>query len=398
MSFLSVLILIALFFCICELAADRYPAMQRQIYWISLVFVAVWCTAKYAYGPDIFNYIPFYEELKGIRYDMFNLKDYYFEPGFIVFCSTLKSLGCTFWGMTAVVSVIYFLAIALVLQRIPRYRATALLVIVFLDNNLILSEFRQCLAVSFFIFLILAFEKKHYVLSVLFLLLSVVMHKSAALIIAAALVFYLLRGIDMKRLGYVLLAMVIVGLLIIPIQPLIDAMLDKVPLISSMKNSVEHHLEVGKMFQRVFLLYFATIALLAYYKQDKTVDKRTHWMIWCCVAVIVVLYPYWFLLNRLRSYFLPFLVVYIIKNITSEDITDVLPRQIYCAFVLTYIAVFVMLIPRNNAKLKYPTDNISLVFERLHHSQKELENRQMKQAELYWKYDYTRMINSGMKQ
>ncbi len=398
MSFVSVLILIALVFSILEFMADRYPAMQNQLYWLSFVLVAVWCTAKYAYGPDITTYIPYYDKFQGISYDIHHLDNYKYEPGFDVFCSLMKTLGCTFWEMTAVISILYFLAIALVLQRLPRYRATALLAIVFLDSNLILSEFRQCLAVTFFIFFILSFEKKHYVLSTVWVLLCISMHKSAMLIVLGTVLFYFLQGIDMKKTGYILLALLIVGMLFIPLQPLLDTVLDKLPMMSDMRHSVEHHLQVGKMFQRVFLLYFATIFILAYYLQDKVANKKVHWLMWCCVAILVVLYPYWFLLNRLRSYFLPFLVVYIVKTLADTDIKDVLPRQLYCLFFILYVVVFVISIPSKNAAMMYPTDNISLVFERRHHSRTELENRQLKQAENYWKYDYKRLIDSGVRQ
>ena len=397
MSFLSVLIFIPLLLALCELLAGRYPRMQQQIYYIALIAVAVWCTAKYAYGPDIVNYIPFYRKLTNPVYDWHHLDKFYFETGFVLFCSTLKWMGCTFWGMTAVISVLYFIALALVLRELPTYRTTALLVIVFLDNNLILSEFRQCLAVSFFFFFILLWRKKHYIWSIVPLLLCIVMHKSAIMIAACAAAFYFLRGINPQRIGYVLLALLIIGLLALPLMPLLESAVQKFSLMPSAQESLMHHMGVGKLFQRVFLLYIFTILLLAYYKQSDAIDSKRHWLMWCCMAVIVCLYPYWFLLNRLRSYFLPFLVVYIIRTLRQENITDVLPRQLYTLFLFTYIALFLVNIPRNNALLQYPTDNISLVFERREHSAAELEKRQIRQARLYWKYDYKRLINSGIQ-
>ena len=397
MSFLSVLIGMGLCFAILELLADGYPRMQRQIFYIAMVVIAVWCTAKYAYGPDIKNYIPFYANLRGPSYDLSHMSRYYFEPGFVVFCSVLKGWGFTFWMMTAVISVLYFTSLTLVLRELEEYRTLALMMVVFLDNNLILSEFRQCLAVSLYIFFILLIRKRKYIWSLVPLLLCVTMHKSALLIVFFTILFHLLRGINVQRVGYLLLSLLIVGLLFFPLMSIFEGYINQFAISSDMQSSLLHHIKVGKLFQRVFLLYVFTILLLAYYKQDASIDKRRHWLMWCCVAVIVCLYPYWFLLNRLRSYFLPFLVVYVIRTVRQKDIKDVLPRQLYTAFLILYVAVFLIQIPSKNALLRYPTDNISLVFERRYHSEAALQSRQMRQAKMYWKYDYKKMINSGMQ-
>ncbi len=52
-------------------------------------------------------------------------------------------------------------------------------------------------------------------------------------------------------------------------------------------------------------------------------------------------------------------------------------------------------IPKGNRMLKAKIDNVSLVFERLHHTEQELMSRQMKQADLFWDYDNNRMIQLG---
>ncbi len=397
MSYLMILELVTFAFAICECLAVGHTRLQQQIYHLAFLGVVVWCTAKYAYGPDIASYIPFYESLRHPISDLSN-PELYFEKGFIFFCSCLKSIGITFWGMTAIVSLFYFTAIAFLWKQLPTYKTVGLFALVCLDYNLMLMEFRQCIAVTLFIFMILAFQKKRYVWCVVCAGIAITMHKSALIILLCAAIFYAFRKLPVTKRGYLLLAILILLLMFIPLQPLLAKMASFLPLNDSVLRSLEHHLLVGKTFQKVFILYLATMLCLAYYKRNDTPNKTLHWIMWCCGAVLICLYPYWFLLNRLRSYFLPFLIIYIIHTLQGKDITDVLPRQLYTVVVLGYFLLVAIMIPKTNSQLKYPTDNVSLVFERIKHSEQALQNRQMKQALQYWDYDYTKMINKGVTQ
>ena len=109
---------------------------------------------------------------------------------------------------------------------------------------------------------------------------------------------------------------------------------------------------------------------------------------WCSVAVIVILFQYWFLLNRIRSYFMPFLLVYTINTLLNTKRKDILPKQL---LVLTLMIYSILFISGNYIKglsqLSH-TNNISTVFARLYHSEAFLKNRQMKEATIYWEKDY----------
>ncbi len=397
MSYLMILELVTFVFVIAECLAVGHEKLQRQIYYLAFAWVAIWCTAKYAYGPDIHTYIPFYESLRHPITDLAN-PNLYFEKGFVFFCSCLKSIGVTFWGMTAIVSIFYFTAIALLWKQLKAYKTIGLFALVCLDYNLMLMEFRQCIAVTLFIFFILAFQKKKYVWCLLCAAIAITMHKSAFIILLCTGIFYLFRQIPITQRSYLLLTVMILMLMFVPLQPLLVKIASLLPISGSILRSLEHHLLVGKTFQKVFILYAATMFILAYYKRNDTTNKTLHWIMWCCGAVLVCLYPYWFLLNRLRSYFIPFLIIYIIHTLQEKNITDVLPRQLYTAFITLYFLWIAVSIPKTNSRLKYPTDTISLVFERAKHSEKELQNRQLKQAALYWEYDYKTMISKGVTQ
>ncbi len=347
MSYLMLLELVTFAFVIAECLAAGHEKLQRQIYYLAFVWVAIWCTAKYAYGPDIHTYIPFYESLRHPIGDLSN-PDLYFEKGFIFFCSCLKSIGLTFWGMTALVSLLYFTAIALLFRKIKSYKTLALFVLVCFSNELILVQIRQCLAVTFLIFFVLLFSKKRYVLAILCCLITITMHKSAIFIILCLAVFYALRQTSVGMREYIILGILILLFLLLPLQDMIISVVSALPISKSLISSAEHHLSVGDSFQRIIIVYIGTIGCLAYYLRNSSKNKTLHWIMWCCVAVLVCLYPYYFLLNRLRPYFLPFLIVYIINTLQNTEVKDVLPRQLYTVLVIAIVSVTMIDIPYRN--------------------------------------------------
>lgn len=395
MSYIIVFILIAFAGTVAELLASKYARLQQQIYYCTFVFVAVWCILKYAIGPDIATYIPFYQELGSPADTFAHLAKSKFEPGFTLFCSLLHSMGVSFWGMTAVISVFYFVSIYLLFQKIQAYRTLALLMLVCLDYNLILMEFRQCLAVSFFYLFILLLEKRQYTWSILMALVSCTMHKSAIIVLVLSALLYLVGKVSVDKREYILLGLLIIGFILVPLQPLLMRLVDILPLSSLQSASLKHHLQLGTPFQVVLIVYMASIFCLAYYIVPKNGHTRKHWLIWCCVAVLVCLYPYWFLLNRLRSYFLPFLIVYIANTLYTSERKDALTKQIYATILVLYTGVVLAGLPKKAQQMRYPTASISLVAERYKYSDEELQQRQMRQAKLYWKYDYPKMIKRG---
>lgn len=397
MSYIVVLVLIAFIGMIAESSASRHASLQQQIYYLTFAAVVIWCTIKYAIGPDIQFYIPFYSGLQSPRYVLSHLNESPSEPGFTIFCSILHTCGISFWSMTAIISIFYFAVIFQLFKRIQGHRTLALLMLVCLDYNLILMEFRQCLAVSFFYLFILLSERRQYGWAVLMAILSASMHKSAIIVLVLFGLLYLVGKVRVSTKEYILLAVLIIGLLFIPLHPLLLKMVEMLPLSATQLTSAKHHLMIGVPFQKILIVYLSSIFCLAYYSIPKEGDTRRHWIVWCGVALLVCLYPYWFLLNRLRSFFLPFLIVYIANTIQSSEKKDVLTKQIYATILVMYSVVLMIDIPQKNKQLRSPTDSISLVVERCKHSEKELQKRQMAQAELYWDYDYKEMIKRGQQ-
>lgn len=299
--------------------------------------------------------------------------------------------------MTAIISIFYFAVIFQLFKKIRGYKTLALLMLVCLDYNLILMELRQCLAVLFFYLFILLSEKKQYGWAILMAILSTTMHKSAIIVLALFGVLYIVGKVKVSKQEYILLIVLIIGLLFIPLQPLLLKVAEMLPLSPTQLASAKHHLLVRLPFQKILIVYLSSILCLAYYSIPKEDNTRHHWIMWCGVALLIFLYPYWFLLNRLRSFFLPFLIVYIANTIQSSEKKDVLMKQVYATILVMYSVVLMIDIPQKNKQLRSPTDSISLVVERCKHSKEELQKRQMAQAKLYWDYDYKEIIRRGQQ-
>ncbi len=396
MSYISVLLIVTFGLAVAECLAAGHRRLQQQIYYVALLWVVFWSTAKYAYGPDITSYIPFWEHLRNPLVDLQNPK-IYFESGFVVFCSLLKQIGCTFWGMTAVVSVLYFTAVALLFRQLKQYKTVALMVLVWLSNELFLVQIRQCMAVTMLIFCILFFQKKNYVWAVAFALLSMTMHKAAMVVVPLIGVLYLMRDVSVRKQAYVLWAILLCGMLFFPLHKILLPMVQHIFSDVAVVTSLEHHLELGKFFQKIFLFYFLTVLSLAYYKREDNENKTWSWIMWCSLGMVVCLYPYYFLLNRLRAFLVPFAVVYVVNELIESKVSDKLLRQIYTVVVFAFVGLNIVTMHTVRDELHSSTDRISLVFERRYHSEEYLQKRQLKVANDYWKYDYQQGINKGIR-
>lgn len=398
MPFLSVLEIGLLIFCLAEALADRYPNMQKQIFHLAFAWAFVWSTLKFAYGPDIITYIPLYRTIAAPGVILSNWGSNLFESGFMLFTSVCKSLHMHYWTYTAVISVLYFSAVFLLMRKVNYYPTIAFTILMCLDSNLYLKEFRQCLAVTFFIFGILLFMKKYNLWAALSLMVSCTMHHSAKYIILVTIILYGLSFIKPDKRAYYVLFFTIIALLFIPLGKLAS----NVEFVSGNKTlmSLAEHISVSNNgFQKVVVVYIALTALLAYYMRPNEGNKTMHWIMWCCIALIVLIFDYWFLLNRLRSYFLPFLILYTTEQLSgysaeSSSLHDKLPKQLFAVLLFAFVAFdAIWTVPQNLKKQKYPTDTICLVTQLRHTDELVLTERQMQRAVKYWKNDYNTSDN-----
>lgn len=388
MNYLTILLIVLLLLSLVELSFAKHKVLCDQLFHIAFAFTAFWVGIKYYIGPDIFSYVPFYETIQPLKDILGGHYKGDFEIGFAIFCSLLKSIGLSFWGMTVVITAIYFAAIYKLFKQLKSYRTFALCVLMLLDYNLALYEFRQCLAVSLFILSYYAWAEKKYLKTLLIITMAIFIHKSAIFIYLGTLLIYVFKSIKISKKSYILIGIIFILMLLIPPISLFEKIINEIPLSKTVYISLIHHLSEGKILQLILPVYLLTIFCLAYYGNFSKENKKWHWFMWCFIAVIVILFQYWFLLNRIRSYFTLFLLVYTINTLVNSQRKDILPKQL---LVLTLIIYSVLFISGNYIKSlnqSSHTNNISTVFARLYHSEAFLKNRQMKEAIIYWEKDY----------
>ncbi len=399
MYMIVTLIVICLCFCLLELLVDKYPKAQRQIFNIAFLVIAVLCTARYAYGRDILNYIPFYNNITGsyaynVAHDLTQ-----FEPGFAFFCSVCKGFHLTYWGMTAVISILYWGAIYWLFSYIKTHPCFALLALVTLDHAVFLEQIRQCLAVALIIYAFCFYHKFSWkIIPLALLLISTTMHKTVLPFLFFLMVARLFYGLKTESKAYFLLAVLLVSFMVIALHPLLRQFVPFLP--SSLQISVEYHLMVGKRIQKIFFLYFMVIICLGYYTLKTDADKREkiyHWLIWSMILVIVILYQYYLILYRIRSYILPFLLVWLLNTMETTPVKNQLAKQMLGLIMILFSISLTFELPKRYEKMKGQTDRVSWVWERRNHTQRELIDRQIEQAKLFWKYDNDKGLQMGFR-
>ncbi len=215
MNYLTILLIVLLLLSLVELSFAKHKVLCDQLFHIAFAFTAFWVGIKYYIGPDIFSYVPFYETIQPLKDILGGHYKGDFEIGFAIFCSLLKSIGLSFWGMTVVITAIYFAAIYKVFKQLKSYRTFALCVLMLLDYNLALYEFRQCLAVSLFILSYYAWAEKKYLKTLLIITMAIFIHKSAIFIYLGTLLIYVFKSIKISKKSYILLGIIFILMLVI---------------------------------------------------------------------------------------------------------------------------------------------------------------------------------------
>ena len=400
-NYITLILTISILFGLSDFLTTRVPQLQRLIYVIAAATIYLLFTIKYYYGADMQHYYDYYEWSPSIRDALLHPSDYYFEQGYTVLCSVCKYAHISFYWFTAIISTLYFAVIFLLWRYIPRKRSFALMILVVLDYNLIFAAFRQCLSVSFFILMVLALHNKRYLWAMLCAFLTVWMHKSGAFVVGISLAFWLIRGQRFPQWVYPLLLMLLLLLLVLPMSKiwLVAAQLLHLP--GGYSASLMHHLGLGKQIQTVFLLYLMLLLCMSHFQQYAHTRFTTiASFVLTGTLLIVLLYQSYYLLGRLRSYFLPVIIVYLFRLIQqSESIHPVIPygrlfKQTAVLSVFLYSAHLTYSFHRSAQQMKYPIYNACTVFDLNGHNKRELQQRQLKLAKNWWKTDF----HKGLKQ
>jgi hypothetical protein len=271
------------------------------------------------------------------------------------------------------------------------------------DTNLIMHEARQCLAVSFFVFMILLLQHKKYIWAVVCAVVTVFMHKSGFFPIGLTLCGMFLYRTRQYAAIYTILTIILLVLVVLPVQRISTSIMDVLPLPQTYIASLSHHLSLGLQLQTVAVIYLALLLIFGIYLSYDSQRKYTWYavMALCGMGVIVILYPYYFLLVRLRSYFVPFIVCYLVVLLSDASLTRAVPygtmmKQALMMLVLVYYIHVAVGQERGAKLLQSPVYRGCTVFELTQASSRQIRNRQMQIAASYWKNDYMQRAKSTL--
>lgn len=397
MNLITLILTVAILFGLTDFLTERYPRLQRDIYWIAWSVITFLFTIKYYYGADIASYVPFYENMQSpsslLTHPDENSKR--FEIGYALFCSILKSWGVSFYWMTAIISLFYFTVIAVLFTRIERKRSFALAILVVLDYNCIFATYRQCLAIGCFVLMVICLQDRKYLWAILLAVLTASFHKSGAFVVSVVLLYYLVRGKWVSASLYQLIFVVLILVFMLPIANISSSFVTHLPLPSSYIDSLQHHLGLGRQIQIVFIAYAVTLITVTHFSQFKRMKAGgIAAAALVGLAFVAVMYQYYYLLWRIRSYFIPIVIVYAFNLIQqAEDEHKHVPhgafiKQCSSMILLLYLAYSTYTFHRSASAMKYPIYASSTVFDLIDHRSSDIRNAQLKQARTWWREEW----------
>lgn len=194
-------------------------------------------------------------------------------------------------------------------------------------------------------------------------------------------------------------------LLFFPLIKLITPVIGLLPLPEQSIDSIQHHLLLGRTVQVVFLVYLTAILCLTYFSKNQTNKINTiKYAVIIGLILIVCLYQYYYVLNRMRSYFLPFIIIYTINSAYEyfKDNNKLLPystllKQLSILFIFIYVSYFTYTIEKTYSQTISQFYDRTTIFELRHHSKAEIRARQLKKAETYWLKDFFRNAENVIK-
>ncbi len=381
---ISVFLLVA---AVVELLLKGMPRLQSDWFNVVVAVTAVLFTSKYYYGPDITTYVPLYESIGKLAHTLAGHYPTSYEVGFVYFCSFCKTLGLSYWGMTAVVSVLLFAALYGLISKLDSKKTLALAVIVILLPDLLYAQFRQAMAVALFIFSVLTADKRQFGWAMVLAVLAVTMHKSAVFVVVPTIFYYTLQSYEVKNSAVEVMGIVLVIMLVVSMQSFVEQVVNNLPLPKTTAKSLKMHASFSKAIQSNFVLYFMAIILMAHFGRRASRTTALLASVMVGMMMIVAFYQFYYLLNRLRSYFVPMIVVYILRegHVAREN-------KVPYAEVVSQAAILLMLLFMGYKTIAFDKNSrkdgdvlmMSTVFELVSEDKEDLQERQMKRAEDFW--------------
>lgn len=395
MSLITVAYIILIVGGLSDFMTTRTPKIEKTIYSIVLFVTAFIFTIKYYYGPDIWSYVPYYDRVPTLpqllRGETDAIADYRFEFGYGVFCSIFKTLGLSFWTMTAAIQILYFYSIHVLLKHIEHKRTFALMIVIILDASINYTAYRQCLSVSFFYLMIDAMYNRQNSKSALYLILSLLFHRSALFIAAATILTLHIKKTKYSQSTFIIFVLLLSIILFLPISNILTTTVNSLTLDEETKKSLVLHLSLGRQDQVIFIVYFMALLTIEYFNRFvPSKAQRIEGAIILGIFITIAMYQYFFLLNRVRPYFTVLIVVYTFTSIQQyfgqdkiRHRYDKLLRDVAALIIFSYAMRYTYKVADYNNRTER-TYNYSTIFSLLNADKETIVKRQMELAEIYW--------------
>lgn len=396
-NYLVFIMCIALIGALLDCLLDQYIVLQRQFYRFFFALIYVLFLIRFYYGQDIFSYVPHYETVASPAFLLSHPEQMRYEFGYELLCSVLHAWGAGYWWLTAVITTLYFAALACFFHTLKRHRLFAFSALILLDYNLIYAQTRECLAVAFFIFMILCLRNGRYVLALLTGVLTILSHKSGFIPVGVTLLGLPLLHMRQTADGYKILLALMLMILLVPVSRAGASLVAMLPLSESYIESIQHHMLLGRQFQIVAVVYLSVLFLLICWHRPQEKNRYS----WIAIeslmgmAIIVCFYQYFNLLMRMRSFFLPMIIGYVISLVTDTERIKKVPygmflKQAVAVLMMVYWVHTTLSFDRMTKQWHAPVVRACTLLDLRHHSEKEIRDRQMKYAETFWREDYMR--------
>jgi hypothetical protein len=209
-------------------------------------------------------------------------------------------------------------------------------------------------------------------------------HKSGSFISVLFLMAMFQRNFMVTPYLYKIAIIVMFVCMFVPIEAWLVSLLENLPK-NAVVNSILHHFDVTENFQFVYFLYIVLAVVLYLISKNKQLSFETR-LVFFMFVLLALLCKNWFLLNRVRSYFIPLFLYYIFTNL--DCLESKLSKQISYAVTTMYIMIVsVMLyrsIERAESRINYP----QTIFSLLNNSEDEILKQTVKKNIIFWKEEY----------
>jgi hypothetical protein len=252
--------------------------------------------------------------------------------------------------------------------------------------------------------MILCLRNKRYLWMAIWAILTAFFHKSGIFVVGVVLFYYMIRSKWVQPYLYQLLLIVLVLIFLLPIAKISSGFIAHLPLPTSYLQSLAHHLTLGRQVQVVFLVYAATLVCVTHFSQyHHTRMQAIAAAAFVGLVVVSVLYQYYYLLERIRSYFLPIVIVGVFNQVQNAENTQkkipygTLMKQLCSVLIFVFMIHSVYKFHVSTSQLKNNVYKSCTVFELIDHRSSDIQNAQMKLAYRYWKEDFMKNENNRIQ-